>query len=345
MPIARSIDNVNQLIDWTETILEVPNQYGWVKNQGVFQTTGTPQTAIVFDKDSSNTTLLPQTSRRERNMTYNGPRSLETFSLPLAYFKHGDAITPEDIQNYRRPGDSDMEETLDRVRAVKFEDMRRAVDQTHEYIMVQAIKGVTTTPEGTILADMFTEFGVAQPSIDFDLGTATTNVDGKVSELKRTVTKNAQTGGIIRGHEVMVDETWFDKFKNHSKVKEAYLNSTSNSRYQDDIAEYQSWGITDVFDYQGVRFLTYPAEFVKPDGTSEKAVATDEGHAIPRVNDLFRGHYGPSNKLSNVNEAGSEMFSWEYRDPKDEAHEMEVETSPLFFATKPKTLVKVTTST
>lgn len=344
MPIARSINDVNQIVDWTQEILDVPNQYGWVKNQGIFSTRGTPQTAIVFDKMSSETTLLPQTSRRQRNMTYGKDRAVDTFSLPLAYFKHGDAITPADIQDQRRPGDSDLEETLDRVRSVKLTDMRRAVDQTHEYIMVQAIKGVTTTPDGATIADMFTEFSVSQPTIDFILGTGTTNVDAKVAELKRTITKNALTGGMIGGIQVIVDESWFDKFKSHPKVKEAYLNWQSNQRYRDDISEYMSWGISDVFDYQGVRFLTYPAEFILPDGTTEKAIATDEGHAIPRITDLFRGYYGPSNKLSQVNQAGSEMFSWEYRDQKDEAHEMEVETSPLFFCTKPKTLVKVTTS-
>lgn len=345
MAITRDVSNINRIIDWTQEINEIPNQFGWVKNQGIFNVRPTTQTAIIFDKNEAETTLLPQVPRGSRETTVGSPRNVETFSLPLAYFKHTDYITPADIQGHRMAGTPDQPETLANVRAEKLEDMRRAVDQTHEYMMIQALKGVSTTPDGVVLADMFTEFGVTQPTVDFDLGSNTTSVDGKIAEVKRGITANLRSGGTIQGIDVLCGEEFFDKLIDHPKVREAYLNSTSNAQYQRDITEYLPWGVSDVFVYRGVRFFTYPATFLLPDGTTEQAVASDEAHVIPRVRGLFRGYVGPNNKLSGANNYGAEMFAFEYTDPMDEYHVMQVETAPLFFATKPSVLYRLTTST
>jgi len=345
MPITRDVSNISRITDWTQEINEIPNQYGWVKNQGIFSVRPTPQTAIIFDKNEAETTLLPQVPRGTREATVGKDRDVKTFSLPLAYFKHHDYITPEDIQSLRMPGTPDSPETLANVRITKLEDMRRAVDQTHEYMMIQALKGVSTTPDGATLADMFTEFSVAQPTVDFDLGTAATNIDAKIAEVKRGVQSNLKSGGTINGIDIMCGETFFDKLIDHPKVREAYLNAASNTQYQRDISEYMPWGVSDVFVYRGVRFFTYPATFLLPNGTTEKAVADSEAHVIPRVRDLFRGYVGPNNKLSGANQSGREMFAYEFTDPKDEFHELQVETAPLFFCTKPAVLYKLTTST
>ena len=345
MPITRDVSNISRIVDWTDEINEIPNQYGWVKNQGIFSVRPTTQTAIIFDKNEAETTLLPQVPRGTREATVGKDRKVETFSLPLAYFKHHDYITPEDIQSQRMPGTPDSPETLANVRITKLEDMRRAVDQTHEYMMIQALKGVSSTPDGAVLADMFTEFGVAQPTVDFDLGTAATNIDAKIAEVKRGVQANLRSGGTIQGIDIMCGETFFDKLIDHPKVREAYLNAASNTQYQRDISEYMPWGVSDVFVYRGVRFFTYPVTFLLPGGGTAQAVADSEAHVIPRVRDLFRGYVGPNNKLSGANQAGREMFAYEFTDPKDEFHEMQVETAPLFFCTKPAVLYKLTTST
>jgi len=208
--------------------------------------------------------------------------------------------------------------------------------------MVQAAKGVTVTPDGATIADMFTEFGVAQPSIDMNLDVSGTNVDAKISDIKRQVQSNLKSGGTVEGIDVMCSEQFFDALIDHPKVRESYLNAASNSQYQRDISDYMSWGITDMFVHRGVRFMTYPAVFVLPEGAgTEKAVADGEAHVIPRVRDLFRGYVGPNAKLSGANVGGAEMFAFEFTDPKDEFHELQVETAPLYFCTKPTTLIKL----
>ncbi len=347
MPAVRDINNANRMTDWTTEINEIENQYGFIKSQGYFNTVGTSQTAITFDKNSHNITLLPQVSRSGRESTYGKDRQVDTFALPLAYFKHSDDITPEDVQGWRQAGESDAEDTLANVRAEKLTDMRLAADQTDEYMQLQAMKGVFKTPDGKVMADMFTEFGVTQKTVDFALGTATTDIDAKINEIKRHIAKNVKTGGAIQGVDLFVDPEFFDKLINHPKFREVYnmyLNSGAQ-RLRDDLSDYMTWGISDVVEHRGVRFISYDAEFNLPDGSTELAFDASTGTAVARgVRDLFRGYNGPSNKLSGANRTGAPMYAYEYADPKDECLELQLEMSKLYFCTKPNSLVAVESS-
>lgn len=345
MATTRDPNNLYGLTEWTDKVERIPNQYGYIKSRNFFNVRPTGDKAIVFDKSSSTTTLLPSAQRGQRAPTVGKDRDVETFAIQLGFFKHEEYITPEDIQSQRMIGTPDGAETLANVRAEKFEDGRRAVDQTHEFMMIEAVKGVSVTPDGVVLADMFSLFGISQEVFDFDLGTATTEVYNKVSEVKRFVQSELKSGGVIQGIQVMCSTSFFDKLIVHPSVKEAYLNWQSNNRYREEFSQYFSWGISDMFEYNGVMFFTYPATMIKPDGTTYEPVATNEAHVIPVTRDLFRGYYGPNDKLTGANQRGREIFAFEYRDPRDEFHEIMFETAPLFFSTNPKVLAKITTST
>ena len=332
--------------DFVDGITQTPLQYGYVNSLDLFNTKSTSQTAIIFDKDYTTTTLLPQVVRGTNASTQGKERQADTFALKLAYFKHADRLTNEDIQGWRVPGSTD-DETLGRATAEKMTDMRMAVDQTNEYMKLQALKGIFKTPDGQTVANMFSEFGISQNTIDFALGTSTTNVDQKLRQLKSGIAKNVQNGGAISGVNVLVDPVFFDKLISHNNIKDAYryyLNSGAQL-LRDDLSEYMKWGIMDTFSFRGVNFISYDATFTLPDGTSEVAFADSTGTAFPTgVKDLFRGYNGPSAKISEANQPGQELFVRTYVDPRDEFVDFELEMAPLYFSTRPAALWAVTSS-
>lgn len=348
MAITRKLSNGLEVVDLTEEINEIDNQVGFVKSQNLFRTQGTSQNSIVFDKSINEITLLPQVHRGSRTKTYGKDRKVESFSLPLAYFKHGDAITADDIQGFRMPGQTDMTETLANVRLEKLTDMRLAADQTDEYLQIQALKGIFKTPEGAVVANMYTEFGVTQKTIDFDLGNANSPIDQKISELKRHINSNVKNGMAAGVPKVIVDYDFYDKLIKHPAVVNAYIQYVNSGAQQmrDDLASYESWGVTEAFTHRGVTFIAYNPVFTLPeDAGTEAAFGAGEGIAYAsNVRDLFRGYYGPANKLSLANQVGTKMYTFEYTDPKDECHELELEMAPLYFCTRPASLVKVFTA-
>lgn len=332
--------------DFVDGITQTPLQYGYINSRNDFNMKATNQTAIVFDKDSSTTTLLPQVNRGDRASTQGKERVADTFALKLAYFKHEDRLTGDDIQSWRQVGKTDNE-TLARATAEKLADMKMAWNQTQEYMKLQAKKGIFKTPDGTVVANMFTEFNITQTSIDFVLGTSTTNIDQKIRQLKSAVAKNVLNGGAIGGVEVLVDPSFFDKLISHANMKNAYqfYQNSGKQLLRDDLSDYMKWGIMDAFEFRGVTFISYDATFNLPNGTTEVAFAADTGIATATgVKDLFRGYMGPSVKMSEANQPGQEVFMRSYVDPKDEFVEFELEAAPLYFCTKPASLVAVTSS-
>ena len=344
MTQTRSLGNASKIVDWTPEINEVGNQYGFFNRMGACNSRGTSQTAIVFDKIENTVTLLPQTSRKERNKTYGKDRKIDTFSLALPYFKHGDYLTNEDVQGWRRPAEPDEADSIARATQAKIEDMRLAADQTQEYMKIQAMKGITKSPEGTVIANMFTEFGVTQDEVFFDLSNASANITENIHEVRRLLRKNAKAAGVIGKPMFMVGNSFFDKFVTHPDVEEAYRDyvNVGAQRLRDDLQREQDSGMVGVFEHRGIMLVNYDAEFNLPDGTSEKAYADTEGYTyMNEFKDLYRGFNGPSNKLSGANQVGQEMFLFEYPDPKDEFHECELEMANLYFMTKPLMSVKL----
>lgn len=334
--------------DFVDSISQVPLQYGFINSQNLFNVKSTNQQAIVFDRDYAQVTLLPQVNRGAKASTENHERKVDTFALKLAYFKHEDRVTNEDVQGWRTPGSTDSE-TYGRVTAEKMTDMKRALDQTNEYMKLSALKGVFKTPDGTVMADMYANFGIAQQTIDFTLGTSTTNVDSILRQLKKAVATNVMNGGAISGVSVLVDPLFYDKLISHPNIKAAYqfymANGAGNSVLRDDNTSYMQWGITDAFSLRGIQFVSYDATFNLPNGTTETAFAASSGIAYAQgVRDLFRGYVGPSNKLSEANMPGQEVFMRQYIDPRDEFVEFEMESAPLFFCTRPASVIALTSS-
>lgn len=365
MPITRKLNNGQKLTDWTEEVNDIANQYGLVNGTDLFSGSGTSQTSIVFDKSTNQIMLLPQSKRNAGPAVKGQDRKVETFSLALPYFLYQDYITPQDIQGHRAPGTPDSEESLASVRATKLEDLRYTADQTREFMKLQALKGITTDGYGNDIANMFTTLGLTASNyqIDFDLGTAGTDVDGKISQLKRAIAKGAKSGGRIGRIEIMVTPEFFDALVSHPNIREAYLHYSVNNARSDvvraNLASFETWGVVDTFEHKGILFYSYDAEFVKDDGDGTtttlrgiggnaggRDTSTKEGFTIVRgMRNLYKGVYGPANTLTGANQVGSEIMVYEYRDPKDKFHEFELEMADLYYMSRPQLSYRVYSST
>jgi len=346
MSTAVNPNDYNSTIEHTAKINELPNTSSLMQELGIYDREYTGNESIIFDKVESAAVLLPDSNRRAGNASYGKDEVVKTYALPLSYHVHKNNVTKGDIQSKRKAGTADGEQDLADVISRKLALGRTNVDQTMDYMMLQGLKGICKTPDGTVLADMFTEFGVTQTVVDFELGTAGTNVEDKCNEVLDAMQNALQNGGTLSGtQDVLVDRSFFSKLKGHPSVQQAYLNSVSNVEYQRQNSQFREWGISNVFEFNGLRFLVAGHTYSLPDGSSEKAVAVDTGHVVPKVSggeSLFRAYHGPSTRLSSV--GGQDMFAWEQRSSDDTSHEMTYEMSLLCVATAPKVLVKLITS-
>ncbi len=208
------------LAEMTQAINILPNVYTRLGQMGLFRFEGVTQRSVVIEQAEGVLNLLPTVPLGGPATVANrDTRSMRSFTVP--WIPHDDVITPQDIQGVRGFGVADAAEPLATVMERKLTRMRVKHAQTREYMEVNALRGIVKDGAGTTLYNYFTEFGLAQLETDFVLGTAGTQVQGKVRDVLRKVETELK-GETMTGVLAMVSPEFFDKLIGHAKVEEAY---------------------------------------------------------------------------------------------------------------------------
>lgn len=348
MSIIRDYADAYSTTELTESIINVPNVSGFIKSMNLFNDNFTDQLSITFDKKDDSISVLQDINRNGGDPTREGDYEASIHSFPLAYFHHIDQVTEGDFRGKRKIGTANDKETLDNIVAQKLVSMKAKVDLTHEFMQFKAINGISSTPSGKVLADMFTEFNITRPVVDFDFANIT-DVGVKIRETQSKTQQGLLSGGVFSGNMVaLVNPTFFNKLVQHPSVTAAYYNSTSNVQYQNSMFDFRQWGGIATFTHQGITFVSYDYKFPfkQADGTTvlTQAIPDDEGFIIPMVTggSLFEAWYGPSRKIGSM--GGEVMFVDSYADPRGYFMDLGVETSPLFYCKRPGALTRIITS-
>lgn len=347
MPQVRTFANGNKMTDWTGEINDFDLQYGLFNSLGLFDANTISSTTFSFDRTKNDIRIIPTTNRRSNQSTKGKDRTNGTHTIGLQYFRHEDSVGPEDIQDMREMGTDGQPLSVATAIATKLIDLRLAADQTAEYLKITAAQGKLLDPNDgtTILHNAFTEFSATAKKSEWDLASSTFDFDAAISNMKQHVVKNIQRGGAMGVIEVCCGTGFFNKMVGNARIRDTYIHyqNVGAQQLRDNMAMYEKFGVVDQFYHRGVRFFTYSAEFITDDGSTLTPIATEEAFIIVKgVRGLYKGFYGPANTLSGVNKPGSTLFAYQYTDPKDRFHEMEIEFSPHFMMTSPAALLKIT---
>ena len=342
MPIVRSYGNAFEVVDRTDNLLEIPNNWNLFDALNLFTEQSVTSPTLTLEKIVESGGVLLDSVRGTRHMQNKDyTRELRSFVIP--HFTLDDYITPEDIQGKRAYG-SEQVETLDAVRMRKLERIRRAHDWTREIARAQLITaGTVYSPNGTTgTQNYFTEFSITQKTVDFVFGTSTTDIRGKIEEVIAHIQDNVLNAGVYENIIAVCSPTWFKALINHATVVDAYnsyaseaepLRKRLNAPGLD--ARFRS------FSHAGITFIEYRGSL---GGTT--LVTANRAYAFPvRVPDLFETYYAPAGKFDLVNTLGEKMYAFEYRDPRGEKHEIQTETNFINVLRRPNCIVELTSST
>lgn len=325
------------LAEMTESLNLLPNTYGRINRLGLFSDSGVSQTTVLIDIREGVMNLLPSVTRGGPATVANrDSRSLRSLIIP--HIPHNDVVTPDDIQGIRAFGSADGSETLARVMDERLTRLRMKHAQTLEYMRLQALKGVLKDGAGVTLVNFFTEFNVVKKTVDFVLGTNTTDVAAKVREVKRHIAKNLN-GENMTGVRAIVSPTFWDKFIKHDTVKDAYkfFSDTKGNPLREDMRE--------GFSFNGITFEEYDATFTLADGSTEDAFAASAGIAFPEgTSDTFKTHYAPANWMETVNTIGIPMYARQVARQDGTGIDVMSQSNPLPLCRRPKVIVEITSS-
>jgi len=339
MPITRNPFDAGgySLSEMTQAINILPNLYTRLGQIGLFRFEGVTQRSIVIEQRAGVLSLLPSVPLGAPATVGNREsRAMRSFALP--WIPHDDVILPADIQGMPSLGLSDAADPLVEVMIRKLTLMRRKHAQTREYMEMNALRGILKDGAGTTLYDYFTEFGIAQISVDFVFGTAGTNIQGKVRTTLRGIDDNLLGETMTTAH-ALVSSEFFDKLISHPKTEDAYkfFSATGGQPLREDMRR--------AFPFAGILFEEYNGSVTLSSGTSERLIPTGEGIAFPMGTfDTFTTYGGPANLLETANTIGLPLYARQMIDAKGRWIDLMTEASILPVNKRPRLAIRLHSS-
>lgn len=341
MPITRSYASNFDVIDYTQELQIIPNSWTLLNDVGLFSEEFLTTHTVTFEEQNKSLALIGDQHRGAKPQA-NKDDVRKIRSYPIAHFPIVDEILPADIQGKRAYGSQDQAETEAAVIARKMDRIRRNIDITLEVGRFSTLTtGNLYAPNGTISGNLFSDFGITQTSVDFTLGTATTDVMSKVETVIASMQDNANTGDIISGVVAYCSPEWFAKFIAHAKIQTAYqyYTATEGQQIQRNRAG-NNMGLYREFTYGGIRFVE-----VRTVLAGQRLIPAGEVVFVPLgTTDTFVSYFGPANRLDFVNTVAERAYLWMYRDPKGTHIDLDGEFDVTHVIRRPQLVIKGTTS-
>lgn len=343
MPLVRSYGNAFEIIDRTPEINSIPNTYGIIGALGIFGDVQGLTTRTLSWEDITHNTAIMQDEPYGARSVYGKDSKRQTFQAPIPHYPLDFKISPEDAQGKTAYGTNDQAETVAAVVARKLETAKRSHDLFLEVSRAKLLEtGDVYAPNGTISHNFYTDLGVTRKEIDFVLGTAGTDVIGKIEETIAYLIDNSFVGGMgSTGMVTICGSGFFTKLINHPKVQAAYTYYQSTQEpLRNRLGSNLPMG-TRVFEHAGMKFVEYRG--LKPDGTAY--IGTNEARVVPTgMFDVFQNYAAPALKMDTVNTIAMPSYAFQYTDPKGNGMEIETECNIISVVKKPQLIIRAYTA-
>ena len=264
MAIIRDYGNGFKVTDLTEELVSIPNEYGLINQLGIFDVEPVSQHTVTFEASDRVIGLIGDKVRGERNnVSKDGKRVMRSYAIP--HFPLDDYITPQDVQGQRAYGEEGVER-LASVQARKLTTIRKSHAATLETARAKMItSGDIYAPNGTVVGNVYTDFGVTRKQVAMDLTNAATDILGKQREIVDHIQDNIMSGETPSEIIALCSPSYFDAYISQAGVKEAYKFYTST---QEPLRN----GNWSQFRHGDITLIRYNGKFKDASGVSQALI-------------------------------------------------------------------------
>lgn len=335
-------NRLGKVTDLSEEINIIPNQWGVINSIGLFQNKPKTQKSVLIPRTIREVALLEDRNWDERNQTIKGGKR-DMLPVAIPHFPVDEAITPNDLD-----GNIDFSSllsggnnvlTLDKVRAEKMEAIRQSLAITLEYSRAQMLQDCTAyAPNGTVLLDLYNEYGGTRKHVYFDLESVDKAPVDKPEEAIAHIQDNIGDGSVVEGFLALCSPEFFNALTTNDYIYESYLYF---SQQQSAILNGRLTGAVSGFDNRFRSFSYGGIDFLEVRGTvgGKRYVKEGEAYVVPTNTNLFQTYYAPADRLSTINKPALESYYFEYLNEKDDFIEIMAESNFLNFVANPQVIV------
>lgn len=329
---------VAELREQVDNLVYIPDE---LNRLGIFTPDSIQTTNVMIARNSETLALVPLTERgAARTRLERDSRNVRY--LPTFRLAQEDRINAHELQNIApegRPFDQALGRALDEVEK-RQRKMMRKLELTREYHRLAAIQGYVLDADGSIVLDVYDEFGIARPAA---VVINPALIDGNFrkslyTNLIRTMTNQLRLSGRNgpRGIIALCGDTFFDALITAPEIRQTYVIAMQGQELRQGFVPFSS------FDFGGITWINYPGTV---DGTTV-AVPTNQCVFVPMgVEDLFVEFRAPGENMYEANEPGQEFYatvSPDFRPNKFEWVDVDLSTYPLYTTLVPEALLRGT---
>lgn len=313
---------------------------GQIMSLGIFEPQPVTTTQVVIDELGGKFSIVPTSIRGEAPPSYT-PDKRKSRTLNVPHIPYETVIAAEYLQNMRAADSGDALETVQGELVRRLGMMARDLDGTIEHKLAGALRGILVDADDTtVIVNLFTEFGVAQPStIPMDL-TAASPASGAVKKKCNGVVRaigDELKAKTPRGYYALCGPAYYDDFTCNAEVAKAFERYTDNQTNGQVGAFNRDSQVRQApFKFGGIAWEEYRG------GSS--FISDDEAIVFPiGVPDLYVIHYAPANMIEFLNTLGVPRYGkvWP-TDNSGRSLTAHTQTNPLPVMTKPRAARRLT---
>lgn len=312
----------------TQAINRFPVKWERIGELGIFTNRPLMTRTAVIEEASGALKVLP-THEWGGAGTVPAADTRNTYAFPIKQTVHQDLILPNDIQGIRAFGTDNAMSTAAQVLAERLMRMRMKHEITLEWKRMGALKGIVTNNDGSTLVNLFTQFGVSQVEVFFDLATAGTDILGKCAAVMNQIEDNLKGDTMTRAH-ALVSPEFYQALISHPKVVDAY-------KYHAGAAMHLGTDMRKGFEFGGITFEEYRASV---DGN--RLIAADVGYAFPfGTQSTFETYFAPADFMEAVNTIALPFYAKIEEAEFNRGWKVHTQSNSLPICTQPAVLVKL----
>jgi hypothetical protein len=322
-----NLEDLFTVANLTAAVNKLPAVPGKVGAMGLYEEKGITSTTVIIDEYEGRLILVPNTSRNDDPAPTKGGKrkriSFETLHLPTSR-----PILPGQLQGVSGFGLENAATPQVTVINDVLQEQKNSIEATREFQRVGGLRGKLLDADGSVMVDLFDEFGVEQKKFTVPLGNAGTNVKKFCLDAKRHAEKKLN-GVMVTGFRALCGPAWFDSLTDHDKVKAAFA---AYQEAQDRLGGDMRSGFT----FGGIEFIEYDVTV-----SGQRYIPENVAQVFPVGKGVFKMFNAPANYNETVNSIGLPFYSKGEPRKMGKGWDTEVQANPLAMCLFPEALVEL----
>lgn len=310
------------VVPLTEAINELPVTPTLIRESGLFLPEYLTTTYVDIESKNNELTLVKSQPRGNPGNPVREKRGdLKTFKT--VHLPKDELVLADDVQNVRKFG-SGQADTVESKVNDKLAAMKSDLEYTREHMQLGAIQGKVIDADGSIIYDFNKEFGITRKAFTIGLGTATTDVNGKLDEVIRYISRNLG-GDMAQGFVMFASPEFMAALTGHAKIMELY------ARFENTSAQYRDGSTALTFRHKNIDFITYDYLF-----GSDVDIKPGEAHIVPKgTRKTMKEYFAPGDMNATVNTIAKPYYAIREKLPNDKGWSLHAQSNPLSVLLKP----------